>query len=95
MKDKQKNERQYLKTFLSESNEILDVYIGGIKHQTRTPHDNDIDGFHFVECEQLDFIHTLGTVYLFRDKQNILWGYTCAGYTWYRFSFNELILLAN
>ena len=81
------------KTYLGQQNDKLrynESIIGGIKHEQRSVDDNNEDEFYFEQCEQIDFIHTLGTVYLFGD-----YGYVCSGYTWYRFLMADLQVLSN
>jgi hypothetical protein len=86
-----------MKTFLSPQTNGLhynEEFIDGIKHTHRSIEENGADGFVFQECKQLDFIHSLGRVYLF-ESGKISWGYICAGYSWYRFNYFELLEKAN
>lgn len=81
------------KTFLNSEKDGLrfdEQIIDGIKHTQRHIQDNEVDGFCFEECQMMDFIHSLGTVYLFKE-----WGYVANGYSWYRFKMSDLKKLSN
>jgi hypothetical protein len=90
MKKKNKLERPYLETYLSKNKQPLEIYIAGIKHETRLPEQNEVDGFDYHKCEMIDFIHQLDTVY--RHKE---YGFVANGYLFYRFKFIDLLLLSN
>ncbi len=82
-----------IKTFLNSENDGLrydEQFFDGIKHQQRHIMDNEFDGFVFQDCEQVDFIHSLGTVYLFKE-----FGYVANGYAWYRFKISDMKVLSN
>jgi hypothetical protein len=87
---KSESNKPYIKTFLSEGKDLMIVLIGGIRNEIRTCEDNCTDGFVFQKCRKVNFVHPLGTIYLHKQ-----FGYLCAGGFWYRFNFNELILLSN
>jgi hypothetical protein len=81
------------KTFLNPEHDGLrynEQFIAGIKHEQRSIQDNDDDRFFFEECETRDFIHPLGTVYVFKQ-----FGYVANGYTWYRFEMSDLEKINN
>jgi|GEM_PF-6889735 hypothetical protein len=90
MKKKSNTGRAYIETHLSKNKQLLEVFIAGIKHETRLPEHNELDNFNFQKCKKVDSIHQLGTVYLHEE-----YGYVANGYMWYRFRFKDLILLSN
>lgn len=89
-KNRQREEGQYISTFLSNGKGKMEVYLSGLKHEIRNHQNNLDDGFIFQSCKKINFIHQLGTVYRHNN-----YGYVCAGYFWYRFSFNDLLILSN
>lgn len=85
-----KSEGKYIKTFLSSGKKKMECYITGIKHEIRTHQHNTQDGFVFQNCRNVNQIHPLGTVYIHGNH-----GYVAAGYFWYRFLLNDLVILSN
>lgn len=65
-------------------------FIEGIRHDVRTHEDNEEDGFEFNKCKHVNFIHPMGSVYLFED-----WGYVANGYDWLRFKMVDLKVISN
>lgn len=77
------------KTFLNLDSDSI-KFVDGIRHDKRTFKENDEDGFDYHKCRKVEYIHSLGTVYLFEG-----WGYVANGYDWWRFKMADLKVLFN
>jgi hypothetical protein len=82
--------RQYISTFLSDGKDLMVVLVAGLRNEIRTCENNREDGFVFQNCRKVNFMHPLGTIYLHKQ-----FGYVCAGGFWYRFIYDELVILSN
>lgn len=79
-----------MKTFLSKSTGIYELYIAGIKFEIRSNNDNTNDGFNKYQCKSVHLPLIDDPIYLFDG-----YGYIDCIESWKRFKMIDYIILNN